>query len=94
MIHPLKAVPFNITVDQACAPTPDYDDNETEEFYYQLHNVIDQTPRRDMLILQGDRNGAKLLMKTGMEFADPSAMTTKMREGSDFWSLSPLTILC
>ena len=29
----LRAVPFNITIVQACTPTSDYDDNEIEEFY-------------------------------------------------------------
>ena len=37
----LRAVPFNITIVQAYAPTSDYDDNEIEEFYDQLQNVID-----------------------------------------------------
>ena len=32
----LRAVPFNITVVQAYAPSSDYDDNEIEEFYNQL----------------------------------------------------------
>ena len=31
----LRAVPFNITIVQACAPTSDYDDNKIEEFYDQ-----------------------------------------------------------
>ena len=66
----LRAVPFNITVVQAYAPTSDYDDNEIEEFYDQLRNVIDQTPK-DILVLQGDWN-----IKVGKAFADPSAMTT------------------
>ena len=48
-----KAVPFNITIVQAYAPTSDYDDNEIEEFYDQLHNIIDQTPK-DILVVQGD----------------------------------------
>ena len=43
----LRAVPFNITKVQAYAPTSDYDDNEIEEFYDQLQNVIDQTARSD-----------------------------------------------
>ena len=51
----LRAVPFNITIVQAYAPTSDYDDNETEGFYYQLRNVIDQTPKKDILV-QGDWN--------------------------------------
>ena len=37
---------------------------------------------------------ARMLIKTGKAFADPSAMMTQMREDSDFWSLPPLTILC
>ena len=35
---------------------------------------------------------AKMLVKTGKAFVDPSAMMTQMREESDFWSLPSLTI--
>ena len=34
----------------------DYDHNEIEEFYDQLQNVIDQTPKKDILVVQGDWN--------------------------------------
>ena len=39
---------------------------------------------------------AGMLVETGkaLIFVDPSAMTTQMREDSDFWSLPALTILC
>ena len=37
---------------------------------------------------------AGMLVETGKAFVDPSAMTTQMREDSDFWSLPPLTTLC
>ena len=50
----LRAVPFNITIVQAYAPTSEYDDNKIEEFYDQLQNVIDQTPKKDLLVVQGD----------------------------------------
>ena len=50
----LRAVPSNITVVKACPPTSDYDDNEIEEFYDQ--NVIDQTPKKNILIVQRDWN--------------------------------------
>ena len=50
----LRAVPFNITV--ACALKSDYNDNEIEEIYDQLQNVIHQTPKKDILIVQGDWN--------------------------------------
>ena len=52
----LRAEPFNIRIVQACAPTSDYDDNKIEEFYDQLQNVIDQTPKKDILVVQGDWN--------------------------------------
>ena len=51
----LWAVPFTVTIIQAYAPTSDYDDNEIEEFYNQLQNVIDQTPK-DILVVQEDCN--------------------------------------
>ena len=52
----LRAVPFNITIVQAYAPTSDYDDNKIEELYYQLQNVIDQTRKKNILVVQGDWN--------------------------------------
>ena len=53
-IH-LRPVSFNITVVQAYAPTPDNDDNEMEEFFDQLQNIIGQTPKEDILAVQGNR---------------------------------------
>ena len=50
----LRAVPFNITI--AYAPTSDYDDNKIVEFYDQLRNVIDQTWKKDILVVQEDWN--------------------------------------
>ena len=51
----LRADPFNITIVQAYAPTSDYDDNEIEEIYDQLHNAIDQTPKKDILVVEETR---------------------------------------
>ena len=51
----LRAVPFNITIVQAYAPTSDHDDNKIE-FYDQLQNVIDQTPTKDIFVVQGHWN--------------------------------------
>ena len=45
-----------ITIVQMCAPTSDYDDNKIEEFYDQLQTVIDQTPKKNILVVQGDWN--------------------------------------
>ena len=91
----LRAVPFNITVVQVYAPTSDYDDIEVEEFYDQLQNVMDQTPKKDIFVVQGDWNAkmGKDACENLQGILDPSALMTQMREDSDFWSLPPLTIL-
>ena len=47
---------FNITIIQAYAPTIDYDDDDIEDFYDQLQEVIDQAPKKDILVVQGDWN--------------------------------------
>ena len=90
----LKAVPFNITIVQSYAPTSDYIDNETEEFYDQLQIVIDQTSKTDILVVQGNWNAkvGRDACGSGIAFVDPSAMMTQEREDSDFLSLPPLAI--
>ena len=52
--------------------------------------------RRTFLLCRetGMQKWARILVETGKAFVDPSAMTTQVREDTDFWSLSPLTILC
>ena len=52
----LKATHFNITVIQAYAPTSDYDDDDIEDFYDQLQEVIGQVPKKDIIVVQGDWN--------------------------------------
>ena len=52
----LRATPFSITVVQAYAPTTNYDDEKIEGFYEQLQEVLDQIPKKDILIVQGDWN--------------------------------------
>ena len=48
--------PFSITIIQAYASTTDYDDDDIEDFYDQLQEVIDQAPTNDFLAVQGDWN--------------------------------------
>ena len=45
-----------ITIIQAYAPTTDYDDDDTEDFYDQLQEVIDHAPKKDILVVLGDWN--------------------------------------
>ena len=65
-------------------------DSNKQELYEQLQNFIDQTPEKDILVVQGDwdEKGARMLVKTGKASVDPSAMTTRMREDSHSWILS------
>ena len=63
------------------APTSDYDDNEIEEFYDQLQTVIDQTPKKNILVMQGDWNAEVDKDASGnwQGICGPSAMMTQMR---------------
>ena len=48
----LRAAPFNITIIQVYAPTSGHDDSEVDHFYQQLQKTIDQTPKKDILVVQ------------------------------------------
>ena len=52
----LRAAPFNITIIQIYEPTSGHDDSEVDHFYQQLQETIDQTPKKDILVVQGDWN--------------------------------------
>ena len=52
----LRAASFTVTIIQVYAPTSEHDDNEVDIFYRQLQEIIDQTPKKDILVVQGDWN--------------------------------------
>ena len=52
----LRTAPFNVTIIQVYAPTSGNDDNDVDNFYRQLQEIIDQTPKKDILVVQGDWN--------------------------------------
>ena len=52
----LRAAPFNITIIQVYAPTSGHDDSEVDHFYQKLQETIDQTPKKDILVVQGNWN--------------------------------------
>ena len=37
-------------------PTSDHEDEEVEQFYEQLDSIIAKTPKKDILVVQGDWN--------------------------------------
>ena len=47
---------FNITVIQAYAPTSNTEETEVERFYEDLQNLLEHTPKKDVLFIIGDCN--------------------------------------
>ena len=47
---------FNITVIQVCAPTSNTEEAEAELFYEDLQDLLELTPRKDVLFIIGDWN--------------------------------------
>ena len=48
--------PFSITVIQAYAPTSNTGEAEVEQFYEDLQNLLELTPKTDVLFIIGDWN--------------------------------------
>ena len=46
--------PFNITVIQVYAPTSNTEEVEVEQFYEDLHDLLELTPQKDVLFIIGD----------------------------------------
>ena len=48
--------PFNNTVIQAYAPSSNSEEAEVERFYEDLHDLLELTPKKDVLFIIGDWN--------------------------------------
>jgi len=48
--------PFNIMLIQAYAPTSNTEESEVEQFYEDLQDVLELTPKKDVLFIIGDWN--------------------------------------
>ena len=53
---PFQGKPFNITVIQVYAPTSDGEEAEVEWFYEDLQDLLELTPKTDVLFIMGDWN--------------------------------------
>ena len=58
--------PFNITVIQVYAQTRNAEEAEVEWFYEDLQDLLELTPKKDVLFIIGDRN-AKVEVKKHLE---------------------------
>ena len=52
----LQGKPFNITVIQVYAPTSNAEEAEVERFYEDLQDLLELTPKKDILFVIGDWN--------------------------------------
>ena len=50
----LQGKPFNITVIQVYAPTSNAEEAEVEWFYEDLQDLLELTPKKDVLFIIGD----------------------------------------
>ena len=48
--------PFNITVIQVYSPTSNAEKAEVEQFYEDLQDLLEMTPKKDVLFIIGDWN--------------------------------------
>ena len=51
-----RGKPFNITVIQVYAPTSNAEEAEVERFYEDLQDLLELTPKTDVLFVTGDWN--------------------------------------
>ena len=56
--------PFNITVIQGYAPTSNAEEAEVERFYEYLQDLLELTPKKDVLFIIGDGNAQVVSQET------------------------------
>ena len=52
----IQGKPFNITIIQVYAPTSNTEEAEIEQFYEDLQDLVELTPKKDVLFIIGDWN--------------------------------------
>ena len=52
----LQGKPFNITIIQVYVPTSNDEEVEVERFYEDLQDLLELTPKKDVLFIIGDWN--------------------------------------
>ena len=52
----LQGKPFNITAILVCAPTSNAEEAEVERFYEDLQDLLELTPKKDVLFITGGWN--------------------------------------
>ena len=74
--------PFNITVIQLCAPTSNTEEAEVEQFYEELQDLLELTPKKDVLFIIGDWK-AKVGSQETPRVTANLALEYRMKQGKD-----------
>ena len=72
--------PYNIMVIQAYAPTSNTEEAEVEWFYEDLQDLLEQTSKKDVLVIIGDWN-AKVRSHETPGVTDKFALEYRMKHG-------------
>ena len=72
--------PFNITVIQVYAPTRNAEEAEVERFYEDLQDLLELTPKKDVLFIIGDQNA-----KVGSQVT-PGVLLGQGKFGLGIWN--------
>ena len=74
--------PFNITVIQVYAPTSNTEEGEVEQSYEDLQDLLELTPKKDVLFIIGDWN-AKVGSQETPGVTGKMALEYGMKQGKD-----------
>ena len=79
----LKGKPFNITVIQVYAPNSNTEEAEVEWFYEDLQDLLDLTPKKDVLFIIGCWNAKVVSQETTWVNRLNLALEYGMKQGKD-----------
>ena len=77
----LQGKPFNIMVIQVYVPTSNAEEAEVERFYEDLQDLLELTPKKDVLFIIGDN--AKVEVKKHLEEQATLALECGIKQGKD-----------
>ena len=78
----LQGKPFNIMVIQVYAPTSNAEETEVERFYEDLQDLLELTPKNDVLFIKGDWN-AKVGSQETPGVTGKFGLGIRMKQGKD-----------
>ena len=78
----LQGKPFNITVIQVYAPTSNAEETEVERFCEDVQDLLELTPKKDVLVIIGDWN-AKVGSQETPAVTGKLALECRMKQGKD-----------